>query len=89
VSCKNYHQDASLAGWLAGWLAGIEQAESISPAAASQSPRRAQNLAGTRAAYVTIFSPLSFVFAARPFCFYPMLYHIREGGELKADTPRT
>jgi len=35
------------------------------------------------------FSPLSFVFAARPFCFYPMLYHIREGGELKADTPRT
>jgi hypothetical protein len=59
----------ALYGWKAGWQR--EQPESFSPAAASQSPRRAQNLAGTRAAYVTIFLRPHLYLRHVPFVFSP------------------
>jgi hypothetical protein len=67
--------------WQAGWLAGSEQAESISPAAASQSPRRAQNLAGTRAAYVTIFSSNLICICGTSLLFLPHVVSYQRCGE--------
>jgi hypothetical protein len=69
------------------WLAGSEQAESISPAAASQSPRRAQNLAGTHAAYVTIFLRSHLYLRHVPFVFTPCCI-ISEKGESLKQTPQ-